>query len=145
MKSAGKNLTCVKGLCWSQRTRVTGSFTHTATAHGVQIPHAHTATPSSRGSQGRVGAPTLHTCGAGSPQRGLHSPFCRPPWFSPGGMCPGLAGILGVAVATRVPCTGVFCREPTCCPWDVPTGPQDNALLSGKSSSTHSSSPWTGA
>lgn len=62
MKSAGKNLTCGKGLCWSQRTG-SQAPSRTRPQPQRQIPHGHTATPSSRGSQGRVGAPTLHVWG----------------------------------------------------------------------------------
>lgn len=92
MKSAGKTLTCGKGLCWSQRTgtknSVTGSFTHMATARAIRPhtcirPHQARRAPT----QGRDSVPT-HV-GLAHLREGLHSPFCRPPWFSPCAPWPG--------------------------------------------------------
>ena len=125
MKSAGKNLTCAKGLYWSQRTgtknSVTGSFTHMATATAVGSHLCKQPHPARRAPTAGLGLWPC-TCGAGSPQRG--SALTLPQTtlvLSMGHMTPGLAGILGVAAATcalhRCPLQGTHLLSLECANW----------------------------
>ena len=109
---------------------------------GHQTPHMHTATSGTQGSHAGWGL-CPYTCGPGSPQRGSALTLLQTALVL--SMCPLAWQASWAWLQLHVPRTGVQYREPACCPRDVPAGPQDNALLGGKGSSTHSNSPWTGA
>ena len=92
--------------------------------HGRQIPYVHMATPSSRGSQGRVGAPTLHMWGWLTSERVCTHPSADRPGSLQGACAPRPGRHPGCGCSYTCPAQASSAGNPPAAPGMCQLGPR---------------------